>query len=208
MVTNPIYDGPMYESIHPQLRMVNSQNAAPTTGDSDSMKEGEEEDTTSEQERETSSTENEIASSDPPSSPRYLSHPKPCPQLSTQQLDTADISLAVIASTTDPIATQTQPKDRNVLGLILDLGGDTARGHEYGGPGSDNGRETRRRTATVAHSRPLLHSYFSSASSTPGEDDNYTVMSPVTHVPLITPDGTSFLKQQNRAYRDRCTTLI
>lgn len=209
MVTNPIYDGPMYESIHPQFRIVNRQSETTTaTGESDSKEGGE----SRESEHDTElSLPDDVAGSDQELSPRYVRNTKTCLKADKDpQLMQASLTLSPAPSLPTPALPQSHHRERNVLGLTLDLSENTngvgvARGLDI----SDiNGRQTRRRAATTSNSRPHLLSFLSSTSSTPNNDDNYTVMSPMTHVPVVTPDGTSFLREEKRAFRDRCTTLI
>jgi len=232
MVTNPIYAGPVYESVNPQFRMVDSSHTTSSVAAGSNSEEGgvevkDEEAVREEREvEELAMLEFDPASPEPPSSPRYLSFPKPHPPNSSLEQDMVEQPFP------NPETLPTQNRQRNTLGLTLNLhASDGANGRvvngrmvngrsvSNGGSASrvldlnlESGRQTRRRAATMSHTRPLLQSYFSSSSSTPGEDDHYTVMSPVGHLSTTTPttleDGRSFLRQDRRRNQDRSTTLI
>ena len=223
MVTNPIYAGPVYESIHPQFRSVNNSHApnpsgTDSGGDVAAVKDEEVEGET--EEEEPAMVEFEPTSPEPPSSPRYLCLPKPHPlKNSLIEQDMVEEPLPNPSTSTSTQETPpTQNKHRNVLGLTLNLtesGGTTGSGVNggvFGGGGVsnrggvsrvldldlDSGRQTRRRAATIGPSRPLLQSYFSS-SSTP-EDDHYTVMSPVGNLSTTTATATPTTVDEGRSF--------
>ena len=147
MVTNPIYDGPMYESIHPQFRMVNRQSE--TAGDGDSKEGGD----SRESEHDTElSLPDETASFDQDLSPRYVRNPKSCLQMDRDPpLTDSPLTLSPAPMPTLP-QSHHHHRERNVLGLTLDLSESNVNdvGMVRGVYMNDlNGRQTRRRAATT-----------------------------------------------------------
>lgn len=172
MVPNPIYDGPMYESIHQQFNKVvhtpNSDCALLTPSPSP---------TSPHYVRDLKQYEN----MDLPSAPTSASSPAP---ESTLALNLASSVLSpspiTEASLIPPIFNSKTPKERNKLQLTLNL-----NNLEVHGSTCSSERASRRRANTIEYGDRLGtgSSFRGRCVTAPSIDDNYITLSPFGTVP-------------------------
>ena len=166
MVHNPIYDGPVYESVQQQFNTLTA-----TTSRASNISDTSTNHPCNSQPSTPTSSEKSTRYVGPPSSAdqlskirskSFLSHPSP----SVRDLESDTENIPRSASVSDPVIRKTQ-RQRNVLNLRLTLAG------------ADSSSATVSRNAQISTDEPIS-AVDPIVVQSRDVDDNYTVMSPAS----------------------------